>query len=169
MKKKITAFVFIIVSVLSSGAYAEPGYAPVDIQATLFIKLFIFNNDLNKGKDITIHVINSPEFAAEIRKSVGKKIGKSKLISVSEADSLPSEKPSVIYLGNPAMLKEALEYTRKKEVLSITGIPELIEKGVTLGIGVVDKKPKIFFNVSSSEREDMDWNPVILKISTILK
>ncbi|QTA83008.1 DUF4154 [Desulfonema limicola] len=165
----ISALFFIIIFGYYSNSSAEYKNAPVDIQSSLFIKLFLFNNDFNNGKDIVVHVINSSEFAAEIRKSLGKKIGKSKLARVTESEGMPYEKPSVVYLGNPALLEELIDYTQKNKVLSITGIPELVEKGIALGIGVSEQKPKILFNVSASEKEDMNWNPIILKISTLIK
>ncbi len=171
MKKKIVKSALALILLLSFPClcFAEYGYAPADIQAKLFVKIFLFNNHLNKGGDIRIHVMDSPAFAAEIRKSAGQKIGKARIGEVNEGTALPSEKPSVLYLGDPAKLEEVIRYTRKNKILSITGIPDLVEKGITLGIGVAEKKPKILFNLSASEQEDMDWNPVILKISTIVK
>ena len=150
-------------------AFAEYGKAPADIQATLFLKIFLFNNDLNKGKDIRIHVIDAPEFAAEIKKAEGNKIGKSKIVAVTAGSTLPDERPSIVYIGDPERTEEITQYTRAEHILSITGLPELVERGVTLGVGVVDKKPKILFNLSASKEENMDWNPVILEISTIVK
>lgn len=165
----IPAFCFIVMFTFYSKSFAEYKHAPVDIQSSLFIKLFLFNNDFNSGKDIVVHVISSPGFASEIRKSLGTKIGRSKLAKVTESEKLPLEKPSAIYLGNPKLLKELIDYTHDKKVLSFTGIPELVEKGVSLGIGVSEQKPKILFNISASEKESMDWNPIILKISTVIK
>jgi len=170
IKKTFASFLTVIMIIgCSSLCFAEYGYAPADIQASLFIKIFLFNNHLNKGRDIVIHVVDSPAFAAEIRKSVGQKIGASRIAAVNEGGTLPSEKPSVIYLGNPAGFEEVIRYTQKNKILSITGIPDLVTKGITLGIGVLEKKPKILFNLASSEQEGMDWNPVILKISTLVK
>lgn len=153
-------------SVASGGEY---GQAPVDIQAALFIKLFLFNNDLNGGGDLIVHVIDAPEFAAEMEKSVGKKIGKAKFAAVTESAGLPEKKPSVIYLGKSDALEEVIAYTHAHGVLSITGLPDLVRKGATLGVGIREQKPKILFNLSASEKEGMDWNPVIMKIAEIIK
>jgi hypothetical protein len=88
---------------------------------------------------------------------------------VTDDATLPEKAPSVVYIGDPERFEEITRYTRAENVLSITGLPELVERGVTLGVGVVDQKPKILFNLSASGEEDMDWNPVILKVSTIVK
>jgi len=143
--------------------------APPKVQAAIFLKLLAFTKDLGGAGDISIHVVANPEFADEMKKSVGREIGKAKIVSVEETSELPSQKPSVIYLGDPAKLEEIIAYTRNSKVLSITGIPDLVVKGVTLGVAVTDGKPKILLNVSASEKEGVVWNPAILKISTLIK
>ncbi|MCP4347762.1 MAG: YfiR family protein [Desulfobacterales bacterium] len=163
-------FIMLITSILFSTVYGNSyGNVPVDIQAKLFLKILAFNNDVNKGGEVTVHVINSHEFAAEINKSVGTKIGKSELVTVNDAQELPSQKPSVIYIGDTAIFDEIIKYTRSNNVLSLTGIPDLVKKGATLGVGVSDGKPKVLLNISSSKKEGISWNPVILKISKIYK
>jgi hypothetical protein len=51
----------------------------------------------------------------------------------------------------------------------MTGIPDLVPKGISLGIGLSGGKPKILLNLSSSKDEGIDWNHAILKVSTIFK
>ena len=150
-------------------ADTQYGHAPIDIQASLFIKLFVFNNDLAGGDDLVIHVIDAPELAAEMRKSVGQSIGTSRLAGVTEGDGLPETPPSVIYLGRPELLDAVTAYTHDQKILSITGLPELVARGITLGVGTLNRKPRILFNVSASEKEGMNWNPVILKITDVIK
>lgn len=152
----------------SAAGRGEYGAAPVDIQAALFIKLFLFNQDLNGGGDLVVHVIDAPEFAAEMEKSVGKQIGKSRFSAVTASAGLPEKRPSVVYLGKPEALEAVTAYTHAQGVLSITGLPELVRRGVTLGVGTREQKPKILFNLSASEKEGMDWNPVIMKIAEIV-
>lgn len=153
----------------SAAPAGEYGAAPVEIQAALFIKLFLFNNDLNGGGDLVVHVIDAPDFAAEMEKSVGKKIGKSRFAGVTESAGLPEKTPSVVYLGRADALEAVVAYTHAQGVLSITGLPDLVRQGVTLGVGIREQKPKILFNLSASEKEGMDWNPVIMKIAEIVK
>ncbi len=154
---------------LAAPSETRYGHAPIDIQASLFIKLFVFNNDLAGGDDLVIHVIDAPEVAAEMRKSVGRSIGQSRLVGVTEGDGLPETPPSVIYLGRPELFEAVTAYTHDKKILSITGLPELVPRGITLGVGTLNRKPRILFNVSASEKEGMDWNPVILKITDVIK
>jgi hypothetical protein len=139
---------------------------PPEIQAALFVKLLGFDRSL-RG-DVSIIVIGDPKFAAEMRKGIGKDIGTGKLISVAESAELPSEKPSVVYLGDASKVREVMDYARANKILSITGIPELAELGISMGIGVSGGKPEVLLNMSSSKAEGRDWNPAILKIAKII-
>jgi len=143
--------------------------APPKLQAGLFLKLLAFNKGLASGGDISIYVMGSPEFAAAMRTGIGKTVGKARIRSVTEGNSLPTDKPEVIYVGSASMTDTVIKYTRANHIISITGRPDQVEKGVTLGVGVLAGKPRILLNLWSSKEEGIDWNPAILKISTIIK
>ena len=155
---------------LFSPAYGQSyGNVPPSIQAALFLKIFGLNNDMNSGKDISVHVIGSPGFEQEMKTAVGRSVGKSKITSVEGSSELPSEKPSVIYVGDPSKVGEITAYTRSNKILSITGIPDLVSEGVSLGLGALKGKPKILLNISASKSEEANWNPAMFKISIIFK
>jgi len=145
------------------------GDVPVNIQASLFLKLLVFNKDISEKDKISLYVIGKPDFAAEMKKEIGKKIGKAILSDVTEGENLPLSKPSVIYLGDASKLDSFIRYTRENKLLSITGIPWTVPKGITLGLGVSEGKPRILLNISASKEEGVLWNPAIFKISTTFK
>lgn len=139
--------------------------APVALQAALFLKLLPFDKNIISTGAVTIYVANAPEFAAEMKKAEGKLIGSAALSKVIDGKGVPAEKPSVIYIGSEAVLKELGSYTKENKILSITGKPELVSKDVSLIVGVSNEKPKILLNLSSSKEEGIEWNPAILKVA----
>ena len=142
--------------------------APANIVAALAIKIFGFNNKLNG--DLTIYVIGDQDVANELKKGIGKSIGKGTLKDVIVGDDIPTAKPSILFIGDASKVNGALEYTRANKILSVTGITDLVSKGVTLGIGIGDdNKPKILLNLSASVEEDLDWNPAIMKVAKTIK
>lgn len=143
--------------------------APEPLQAALLLKVLALDNDINTGSEVSIHVINSPGVAELLKKAIGKKIGKSVLTNITQGPELPSRKPSVIFVGNSADISKVTRYTRTNKILSVTGIPDLVAKGVTLGIAALRGKPKLLLNLVASENEEVKWNPALLKISTIIK
>jgi len=158
--------IFCLVSDVRGETY---GNVPPAIQAALFLKIFGLNNDMNGGKDISVHVVSSPEFEKEMKKAVGKAVGKSKITVVEGSSELPSQKPSVIYVSDPEKADEVMKYTRSNKILSITGTPDLVAKGVSLGLGASGGKPKILLNMPASKYEGVNWNPAIFKISVIFR
>ena len=104
-----------------------------------------------------------------MKKAEGKPIGSAKLEKVVAGDNLPSEKPSVIYIGSSGKLSDVLNYTKENKVLSITGNPDLVSKNVTLAVGTSGGKPKIMLNLSSTKDEGIEWNPAILKVAATIK
>ena len=148
---------------INSGYTAD---APPKMATALILKLVGLEKELmSSDSELTIHVVGSPAMAATFHKVLGLSIGKYKVSMVTASDDLPSEKPSVLCLSDTTKLSETIEYTRREKVLSVTNIPELVAKGISLGVGVGDNgKPEILLNMSSSVKEGLDWDPAILKI-----
>lgn len=143
--------------------------APVSVQAAIFLKLLEFDKNISSGGSISIYVLGSPSFAAEMKKAEGKAVGAATIGKVIEGSGLPSEKHSAVYIGTESVLSQMQTYTTTNKVLSMTGIPELASKGITLTVGISEGKPKIMLNLSSSKDEGIDWNPAILKVAATVK
>jgi hypothetical protein len=158
-------------TIITSEIFAQRKEAPSNVTAALIIKLAAFEKNLSGSEgDITIYIMGDPSVAKEFKKGIGRKIGKATIKRVIEGSSLPSTKPSILYIGDGSKVKETIKYTRSNNILSTTGLPELVEKGVTLGIGIGENgKPEIFLSISSSVEENLNWNPAIMKIAKIIK
>ncbi len=167
---KLTLGILLILGILSPATLLAIDKAPVKVQLALFTKLLPFNKNISSGGDITIYVIGSESFAKLAKAAIGKSIGKSKIAKVITVDFVPDDinKMSIVYIGDESKIKATIKATQAKKVLSITGIPAAVKKGVTLGIGIDKKRPKILLNLASSKSEDITWNPAILKVVTKL-
>ncbi len=172
LRKNAPQFITILCSLflLVPPVFSEDiGKAPFPLQAALFLKLLAFDKNISSGGTVTIYVIDAPEFAAEMKKAEGKPIGGAKLEKVIAGDNVPSDKPSIIYIGTEGKLAAALNYTKENKILSITGNPDLVSKNVTLAVGTSGGKPKIMLNLSSTKDEGIEWNPAILKVAATIK
>ena len=139
--------------------------APPKLQAALIMKLLAFNTNLG-ANPFTIHVVGAPDVAAALETHVGKTAGKATLETVTKSDALPADKVNIVYVGNH--VEDAIKYSQSNQILSVTGIPKFVNDGVTLGIGIENKKPKILLNLSSSKSEGINWNPAILKVAATI-
>ena len=166
--KRITHFASLLVlgcPILLAQDYST---APAGVQAALFVKILAFDRQISAGGEVTIHVVDAPDVARELKRAVGMSIGAATLKSVSEGPDIPPSKPTAVYLADVSNLRRILNYTRTNKVLSMTGSPPLVPQGATLGVGIGgDGKPKILVNLSSSKEEGADWNPAILKTAVV--
>lgn len=143
--------------------------APESIQAALFMKLLAFHKGIASGSRVVVYVAQAPEFAKELRKGVGKKIGAAELAEVLEGSDVPDRKPSAVYIGSEKLVASLTAYTREHDLLSITGAPELVESGISLGVGTEDGKPTVLINTTASKEEGAEWDPAVFKIATTVK
>ena len=143
--------------------------APLNIQAALLVKLLALNQNVNRGGDLVIYVVGAPKFAQTMKPAIGRNIGKSKLANVEELDHVPEAAPSgpaVLYVGQLEPLESCLAYCKKNQILSITGIPDLMDKGITMRIGVEHKKPAVLLSTTLSTQEGIQWDSKVFAIAS---
>jgi YfiR/HmsC-like len=149
---------------------AQSKAAPAKAAAALVVKLASFEKKVSGSGDVTIYVMGAPNVAAEIKKAIGKKMGGASLKSVEEGAGLPGSVPNILYIGGAAEVQAGITYTQKEKILSVSGLPDLASKGVTLTFGIKsDGKPEVTLNLTSSKEEDLNWNPAIMKIAKTIK
>ena len=169
--KIIKIMVYILfLSLVGSSLQAQMKNAPANVVAAMLVKVINFEKNIANSGDITVYVLDAPDVVAELKKAIGMSVGKSTLKTVTSGNTLPADKPSLIYFDDASRLNAVIGYTHGNNILSATGHPDLVEKGATLGFGIGDdNKPKIFLNLNASLEEELDWNPAILKIAKIVK
>jgi len=170
MKLRIMSVIISIFALITTlYLHAQTTDAPPNVAAALTMKLVSLEKKISAGGDITIYVISAPKVADELKKGIGKKIGKATLKNVESGSDLPAAKPTFIFVGKKADVSTAIEYSRKNKILSVTGTLDYVNQGVSLGIGVGGGKPKIVLNLSASVEESLDWNPAIMKVAKTIK
>lgn len=138
---------------------------PVQLQAALFLKVLPFNKAFT-NKQLNFYIAGPADFAIELQQYKGKDIGLTyKIQSIKDGFGLPEEKPDVIYVADSILCNDIISYARKNKILTITGIQGLVKKGVSLGLGSVESKPKFFINLKASKEEGITWEEQFLKIA----
>ena len=154
-----------IIFFLSAQSHGQTKEAPASITAALLVKVIGFEKNIS-ANDIIIYVLGSNDLYSELKKI----IGQANFKVVQSGNTLPSSKPSILFVADQGKVDDAIKYTQQNKVLSATNIPDLVSKGVTLGFGIGDdNKPKILLNVTSSAKEGLDWNPAIMKVAQVIK
>jgi hypothetical protein len=79
---------------------------------------------------------------------------------------------NVFYIapGNAESLTELLRMSHTKGITTATGVPEYVQRGVAIGIGIkADKKPDILINLPSSRQEGSEFDASLLRIARVVK
>ena len=174
MKKNLSLGIFTVlfcmILILSADS-TRAADAPPNMAAGLIIQLAAFEKStMAKGGDLSIHIIGSTALADEMKRSIGEMVAKRKLTTITESKSLPESPVDILVISDKGMLEKALEYTRANKIMSATDKQDLVEKGVTLGIGMNENGGQIItLNMSASIEEGLDWKPAILKIAKTIK
>jgi hypothetical protein len=134
------------------------------MQTAVLLKLLVFNKQIAASDSLAIHVLGPREIADAFEKAKGAQIGSARLTKVTWSAGLPDYVPAVLYLGDPGKHKEGLSYTRDKNVLSVSGVPKVIELGATLGVVIEEQRVKVYFDASNSEAEGATWESGLLKV-----
>jgi len=166
MKKSVITVALLSIllysSSVSAGSYQ---WASVKIQSALFIKVLGFNKALEGN--LIIYVLGADEFAGEFRTQIGNRVGDGRLYAVIRGERLPADVPDIVYIGEGCNLEKVLDYTERNRVMSISGNPGYVGKGVSLIIAIEDGKPRLIVDTESSIREGVEWNKQMIRISQI--
>ncbi len=162
----IAAFVILLIAPVARCA----DDAPAAITAPISVKILALENSVSSKGDVSIYIMGGSQDIIDAFKSgIGTKIGGSVLKKVTSGSDLPSETPTILFVGDAGSVDKAVKYSRSKKIISLTNKVALVAKGVTLGIAAEGGKPKILLNLSSSSEEGLNWQPAIMKIAETIK
>jgi YfiR/HmsC-like len=173
-------------------AGTEPMPFPPDVQITLLLKILTYDRSFQaKAKSgLTIGVVyvaGDPESVKakdDILKTlqlVADRTIKNVPIRampleyrdpVSLGKAVRSNGVNVLYIapGNAESLIPLLRVSHTQGITTATGVPEYVQKGVSIGIGIKpDKKPDILINLPSSRQEGSEFDASLLRIATVVK
>lgn len=57
---------------------------------------------------------------------------------------------------------------RRHQVTTLTGVPEYVQAGLAVGIGMASERPKILINLAAARAEGADFSSQLLKLSTVM-
>ena len=176
----------------ASPGIAEPMPFPPDVQITLLLKILTYDRSFQaKARSgVTIGVVyvgSDPESVRtkdEILKTlqlVSDRTIKNvpiRSVALEYRDPLSLEKAvrnggiNVFYIapGNAASLQQLLRMSHTRGITTATGVPEYVQRGVAIGIGIkADKKPDILINLPNSRQEGSEFDASLLRIATVVK
>ena len=177
---------------LAVPAAAQTMPMPVDIQLPLFLKILTYDRSFQyKARTaITIGIVYLPGDPASV-KAKDEMVANMARLSDRTIKNLPirhvvlefrdvasldkavkAGRVNVLYVapGMGEQLPALIKMSRTYAITTATGVPEFVQRGIAVGIGMkADKKPDILINLTSSRSEGSEFDASLLRISTVVK
>jgi len=168
MKKTLTTIVIILI--LTTSIFAQ--YKPADpSQVSQMLSMAcVFEKNIAALTECNVYIYDNADIEAAISSFKGQKLGNATLKSLTAGNTIPSTKPDIILIGNKNNYAEILAYCNENDVLSLTNIPSLVKKGVTLGMGIDGSGiAKLLINPEGVAKQGKNFNPAIMKMAKVFK
>ena len=189
--KRIILFLFCFFLFISLPVLAQEMAVPIKSQVPIFLKALTYDRNLKAkaGPIVKFAVVcfnDSPssrsaydEFTRVLKDFSEKATIRGKRFSCTgikfttgpELGSfIISEKINVLYITPDAgeKIKEICSACRSAKVLTLTGVEEYMNQGVSLGIGLEGEKPKIIINLFAVRAEGHNFDSNFLRICRVI-
>ena len=179
-----------LASLAAPSALAEEMALAADLQVPLLLKVLTYDRNLEAraGKELAIGIVfdagdrDSAKATDQIGSTLFKFSGKTvktlpikyytiEYTSPADLERFVKQRGiSVLYVapGNTKNLPGLLKLSQDLDLVSATGVPDYVRKGVAVGIGVGQDRPQILINLASAKAEGSDFDASLLRIATIL-
>jgi hypothetical protein len=194
MKSKtiaIALFLLIFLSAFRQTKAKEEMPVPPRIQIPILLKVLTYDRNFEKkvGDTLVIGILydSQDEDSKKIKEKVsdvldslsGKTVKDVPFTYVdldyssknSLKNSIESKKVDVLYIAPAGIgyLKSIVQISQKYKILTITGAPDYVKKGISVGIGLKEKKPEIWINLSSAKAEGSDLPANLLRLCKVIR
>lgn len=164
---------------------------PVELQVALILKILTYDRNLESRAptELNIGIVYSAADPASVRarddvaevlqrfsdrtvKKVRIRFTSVEYQSVSQLESAAkAAQISVFYItpGNTRNLEALARVSQANQILTTTGVPEYVERGIAVGIGVKQDKPEIIINLRSSKSEGCEFDASLLRIVRVVR
>jgi len=179
------------VSSLSQQSYEETQVGiPEELQVPIFLKILTYDRSLEARIKDTIYigilyfpdsdrsVKNKDAFIENLKLNKDKTVNgipfsftEVKFSTTERLDEVMVKKGiNILYVTSDGsnMIKSISEITQEKKILTLTGRVDYVNRGISVGLGVEEKKPRIFINLRSARREGCDFSANLLRLCKVI-
>jgi hypothetical protein len=170
------------IAVLLAATASASMPVPVDVQTELFLNIGKLDRTFDPSKGVTIGIVYQlgyPEsvgvkdamIAAIKRRNlpivcIPLEVGSGQLLR----KRLSETEANLIYVAplRSVDVTEIGQITRQRRIRTVTGVPEYVDLGIAVGIGLRNKRPLIIINLASARAEGADFSSQLLSLARIV-
>jgi hypothetical protein len=188
--RRVLLLTFFLAAISAAEAWAQSESAPADLQYTMLAKVLTFDRNFSRsGREFVVGVVYQEGFplSRNVRRDIERAFRESpikaiqsvpvRLVAIplgdpaSLADSLRAHGVTAVYVAplRAVSFKEVLHAIRGAATQTLTGTPEYVGEGVSLGIGQRDGKPIILINLPAARVEGADFHSNLLRLAEVIR
>ncbi|UCG51362.1 MAG: YfiR family protein [Candidatus Latescibacterota bacterium] len=181
------AMAILLSPIVSAGA--QDVLVPIEVQFPLFVKILSFDRNLqrNAGGEIVIAIVYQGGYIPSLnaRDAIKDVFEKSGDIGVGNnamrhvcVDIETEELTHVVAKHNVDILyitplkavdiESITKTSRALALITLTGVPDYVRSGVSVGIGLKEEKPEIIINLAAAKAEGADFSSRLLRLARIV-
>ena len=168
---------------------AQDMAVPVEIQYPLFLKILTFDRNLKTrvGKEIIIGIVYQGKFRSSL-KTKDELVDVIKKSSIKNVHDIPIKQVSinidendlestaskleidVLYITpiRAVDIESITKLSRKKKIITLTGVTDYVKAGISVVIDVKDNQPQIVINLPGAKDEGVDFSSQLLRLSKVI-
>ncbi len=164
---------------------------PVNVQIPLFLKILTYDNNLGREDPgtVTVGIVytegdeesedlkvaleeNLREYSDKTLKGHPMRFLSLPFNSVSSLrESVRTHGIKVLYVAvsDISEIRSITDVSRSMDALTISGNPAHVSQGVSVVLGIKEKKPEIIVNLPSSRKEGTDFSAHLLRVCRVMQ
>lgn len=184
------SLLFLACITLSERALSQSGSVPVNIQYALFVKILSFDRTLGaqargeivigvvyegnsmKSSDVKSKLVTAMEEAPADVKGMPVRYMLMDLDVEQDVSLLVARhRPTILYVApiRAAGIEAITTVSRAEKILTLTGVPQYVESGLAVGVGVNAERPQIIVNLPAAKSEGVDFDSQLLRIARVIQ
>ncbi len=179
MSRRLTIALVVLATAAASLAQRDFSTMPVEakLQAAILAKVFVYDRTLVGREELKVVLVyagtKKADYLQELHSGFADSGIASETVTESELDSAlegASKDAAAAYISPGVDAEVAAAICQEHGVLTITGLPRLVERGkVSVGIGVRAGRPSILVHLPHAVSEGHDLSADLLKLAKIYR
>lgn len=188
---EIIAVALVLLYGVSIPSAAQEMAVPISVQWAFFQKILSFQRVLkpeNAVRTPVLAIVYQSQFRASLDarnemvallKEMGSRLG-SGAIEITEIDLtkeenlgaiLAEKKVTLLYVAplRAYSITTIIKESRQRGILTMSGVPDYIAEGISVGLDIKGNKPEILINRTAARLEGVDFHSQLLKLATIVR
>jgi hypothetical protein len=173
----------VVVLLLSISAARAVEVAPLSRQVMILTKVLSHSNKIvSETEDLQFGILGDRnDFVSKtlqktmfesVKENEKARVGQRKIVPVMvDIRKLKTAEVHVIYItpGMKKHLKKIVEHSRDKKILTISGVAEHLDKGVSIGILPKGDAYQIVLNLTGADQEEVEFDAALHKLAKTMR